>query len=274
MKHLSSIFLILLLVGCKSKREIQFTEVECSKEEMPEYDGKKVSFLDENGIAFKDTIIEKIAKLRTIFKPCRDYIYRADFYDNEKNLITSTRIKMTATGKRWEFQPELQDELVIQYEYSKEDKKKAAKYQLNKKLPDYRWVNETKTGIIENVEKIWMHPFRSNQFLFTEVAPFPEVKYPINVGKSWTRQLGIREGWGDWKNTSGNFTYEITSKESIEIKYGIIDDCWKVESKSNYPFGKSIFDYWFNEKLGFVKMNYWNYGGQYLKIELEKVNDR
>lgn len=274
MKNLLFIFLILLLVGCNSKKEALFTEVECSKEEMPKYDGRKVSFLDENGVAFKDTIMHKVEKRRTVFKPCRDYIYTANFYDRQKNLITSTRIKMTATGKRWEPQPELQDELIIQYEYSKDDEEKAAEYQLNKKLPDFGWMNEIKTGIIENVERVWMHPFRSNQFSFTEVAPFPEIEYPIKVGKSWTGQLGIREGWGDWANTSGNFSYEITSKESIETKYGIIDDCWKVESKSNYPFGKSNFDYWFNEKLGFVRMNYQNYGGQYLEIELEEVNDK
>jgi hypothetical protein len=274
MKNLLSIILILLLISCVSKKETSFTEIECVKEEMPKFDGRKVSLLDENGVAFKDTIIEKIEKRRTVFKPCIDYIYRANFYDEKKNLITSTRIKMTATGKRWEFQPEIQDEVIIQYEYSKKDEERAAKYKLNKKLPNYGWMKETKTGIIENVEKIWMHPFRSNQFSFTEVAPFPEIKYPIEIGKSWTGQLRIQEGWGDWENTSGNFNYEITSKEPIEIKYGKIDKCWKVKSKSNYPFGKSNFDYWFSENLGFVKMNYRNYGGQYLEIELEEMNER
>jgi len=274
MKYLFSIILILLLISCNSNREGKFTEIECKKEEMPKFDGRKVSLLDEKGVAYKDTIIERIEKRRNVFKPCRDYIYRANFYDQNKSLITSTRIKMTATGKRWENQPELQDELTIQYEYSKEDREKAVQYKLNKKYPEYPWVKETKTGIIENTEKIWMHPFRSNQFLFTEVAPFPEIEHPIKIGKTWTGQLRIQEGWGDWENTSGNFSYEITKQESTETKYGEIDNCWKVESISNYPFGKSNFDYWFSEKLGFVKMNYRNYGGQYLEIELEEMKER
>ncbi len=274
MKNLRSIALLLLLIGCSPKGEISFTEVDCVEEEMPMFDGRKVSLLDDNGVAFKDTILGKIEKRRTVFKPCRDYIYRAKFYDENKNLITSSRIKMTATGRRWELQPEIQDELVIQHEYSKEDELKAAKYKLNKKLPDHGWIKETKMGIIENVEKIWMHPFRSNQFSFTEVAPFPEIKYPIEIGKSWTGQLSIQEGWGDWENTYGNFDYKIVSQEPIETEYGKIDLCWKVESKSNYPFGQSTFDYWFSEVFGFVKMSYRNYGGQYLEIELEEIHDR
>ena len=168
----------------------------------------------------------------------------------------------------------IQDELIVQYEYSKKDEKKAAKHQLNKKLPKHEWINNTKTGIIENVEKIWMHPFRSNQFAFTEVAPFPEIEYPLKVGKTWTGQLRLQEGWGDWENTSGNFSYEIVEQGAVETLYGNIDNCWKVKSLSYYPFGQSHFDYWFNEKLGFVKMNYRNYGGQYLEIELEEVNER
>jgi len=241
MKSLISIIIILFLIGCNAQKETNFTDIECSKEEIPQYDGRKVSLLNENGVAFKDTIIEQIEKRRTVFKPCRDYIYTANFYDKEKNLITSTQIKMTATGKRWEF---------------------------------HGWVRETQTGIIENVEKIWMHPFRENQFSFTEVAPFPKIKYPLEVGKIWTGQLSIQNGWGDWENTSGNSSYEVTSQEMIETKYGQIDKCWKVESIANYPFGKSTFDYWFSENLGFVKMNYRNYGGQYLEIELEKVNEK
>ena len=142
MKFLLSIILTLILSSCNSNGESKFTEIECTNEEMPEFDGRKVSLLDENGVAYKDTIIEKIEKRRTVFKPCRDYIYRAKFYNEDKSLITSTRIKMTATGKRWKFKPELQDELIIQYEFSKEDEKRAAKYKLNKQLLKYPWMKD------------------------------------------------------------------------------------------------------------------------------------
>ena len=130
------------------------------------------------------------------------------------------------------------------------------------------------TGVIENVEVVWMHPFRLNQYNFTEVAPFPEVKFPLKIGKAWTGNLNIQQGWGDWENTHGYFQYQITLKEDITTLFGKIENCWKIESKSKYEFGQSKLVYWFSEKFGFVKMDYINYGNQTLEIELEEVNEK
>ena len=271
MKSLLFLLFIILIFSCTPETFTAFTSVECVLQEIPEYDGRKVSLLDDNGVAYKDTILLKIEKRRTIFKPCRDYVYITEFYDKDRTLITATRIKMTATGKRWQLAPDIQDEVIFQYEYSSKDESKAAKFQLNKKFVDYKWLGELRTGVIENVESVWMHPFRANQFGFTEVAPFPEIKYPLEIGRSWTGHLSIQEGWGDWENTSVSHIYKITAQESIKTKYGEIRNCWKVESEATYFLGNSSFNYWFSETLGFVKMNYRNYGGQYLDIELEQV---
>lgn len=273
---ISILLIFLIFIGCNSKQNTSFTIVDCNKEEMPKYDGKKVSLLDKNSQPYKDTIIEKIEKRRTVFKPCRDYVYDAIYSDENNELITKTRIKMTALGKRWEFQPEIQDVIVVQYEYTFEDmiKAKKKKNKINIKLPDSDWIQEVQEGIIENVDEIWMHPFRFNQFSFTEVAPFPKIKFPLKIGKKWFGQLSIKKGWGDWENTSGNFKYEIVSKRDIEIPFGTLKNCWEVKSESTYPFGKSKFNYWFNEEFGFVKMVYKNYKGQNLNIELEEIIER
>lgn len=243
----------------------------CFENPMPEFDEIKASLLDENGKKYKDTIIERIAKRRIIFKPCREYIFKATLLERDEKLISQSQIKMMATGSRWSIQPELQDEVLIQYEYKKEDVANINKHQINKIMSNSVWRKSTKTGIIENVKQIWMHPFRSNQFLFTEVAPFPEVKWPLYNGKSWTGELNIYNGWGDWNNSSGKFVYKVENKEDIQTQFGLIGDCWKIESIATYPFGKSFLDYWFNEELGFVKMNYINYEGQKLNIELVEV---
>lgn len=266
----------MIVSGCTShpKEAVEFSEIECSITEMPKYDGRKVSLLDTNGVAYKDTIVGQIEKRRTVFKPCRSYTYKADYYNSEDKLITTSRIRMTASGKRWHLQAEKQDEIIIQYEYTDQDIKESLKYRLNKTLPNLVWQAEEITGIIENVEEVWMHPFRSNQFIFTEVAPFPMVRFPLEAGKEWTNQLSILEGWGDWENTVGNKSYKIIGQETIETTYGQIKDCWKIESTSSFPFGQSKLDYWFDEELGFVKMNYQNYGNQSLDIELVEVNER
>lgn len=275
MKYLT-LFLIILFfsVGCSNFNNSEFTTIKCAPEVMPKYDSIKVKLLDENGNSQKDTIIGKIEKRRTVFKPCREMIYRAKFKSDKNELISDSRIKMMAIGKRWKYQPEMQDEIVIQYEFVNEDFEKNQVYQLNKSLNRKIWTKEGIEGVIENAEEVWMHPFRYNQFNFTEVAPFPQVKFPLHIGKNWTGNLSIQEGWGDWDNTNGYFEYKIIDKENITTIYGQIDDCWKIESKSKYEFGESKFDYWFNEKLGFVKMDYKNYGNQTLLIELEEVNKK
>tara|TARA_B100000989_G_scaffold294298_1_gene273181 strand:- start:657 stop:1016 length:360 start_codon:yes stop_codon:yes gene_type:complete len=113
-----------------------------------------------------------------------------------------------------------------------------------------------------------MHPFRANQYLFTEVAPFPEVKFPLKIDKSWSGYLRIGNGWGDWVNTSGNMTYHVESKEDYDSKMGLIKDCWKIRSKAIYPFGVSYLDFLFNSEIGFVRMDYLNYEEQKLTFEL------
>lgn len=267
------LFISIITTSCSNNNTSKFTAIKCAPEVMPEFEGNKVSIIDDNGNPLRDTILEKIPKSRTVFKPCRDIIYRATFKSAENELISNSRIEMMATGKRWEGSPDIQDAVVIQYEFTNEDFKRNQKHQLNKSTIKNDWAKEVVEGVIENAEEVWMHPFRFNQFNFTEVAPFPEVKFPLEIGKTWTGNLNIQQGWGDWENTHGYFEYEITGKENINTRFGEIENCWKVVATSEYEFGKSKFDYWFSEKLGFVKMYYVNYGNQTLTIELEEVNE-
>ena len=60
---------------------------------------------------------------------------------------------------------------------------------------------------------------------------------------------------------------------SKDCQYGEIADCWKIDSEAKYDFGTSTFTYWFHVILGFVKMEYENYGNQRMSIELEEVID-
>jgi len=272
--------IVTLSFGCKEENKstenisLLNYDIICSPDPMPRYDGNKVTLLDDNQNPIRDTIISQIEKRRDVFKPCRHMIYRAIWKSKSGQVITDSRIKMMATGLRWDVQPEIQDEIVIQVEFSERDKEQTKKYQLNKGILDRRWMEQGIEGVIENVEEIWMHPFRFNQFNFTEVAPFPEIKFPLNIGKTWTGQLRIMEGWGDWTNYSGNFEYEVVANEGITTKFGSIENCWHIKSKSNYPFGNSTLDYWFNESLGYVKKEYKNYGEQTLSIELEEIKEK
>ncbi|MCC6726524.1 MAG: hypothetical protein IT258_18630, partial [Saprospiraceae bacterium] len=229
MKYAILIFIASLVYGCVTNSDSEFTKISCTNTLTPSFDSIIVDLV-KDGKAYKDTIVEQIEKKRTVFKPCRAYYYSATFNDAQGAEISKTRVKMMATGKRWEFQPEMQDELVVQYEYEKDCVEKCKPFILNKTLNQPIWAKEEKTGIIENVQQIWMHPFRANQFNFTEVAPYPMVKLPLETGKTWDGQLSIQNGWGDWDNTAGNYSYEVKAKEDILTGYGDLKNCWKIES--------------------------------------------
>ncbi|MEM9340895.1 MAG: hypothetical protein AAGA66_19325, partial [Bacteroidota bacterium] len=173
--------------------------------------------------------------------------------------------------KAWGEQPDLQDELFIQYQYDSTKIDEINKYSINPKLQ--YWTNQTNTGIIETSSETWMHPFRSNQYLFTEVAPFPWVKFPLKQGKTWSSSLSIHDGWGVWANSTLKNTYEIVGYETVVTEYGELE-AWHISSLASAEFGNSTHDFWYNMELGFVKMIIKNYAGQLLQFELTEVKKR
>ena len=118
---------------------------------------------------------------------------------------------------------------------------------------------------------IFHHPFRDNQYYFTEIAPFPEVTYPLEIGNTWFGALNIGGGWGIWDGLRIETKHEIIDKESISIDGHKYDDCWKIVSSASSEFGESFLTMWFHEVYGFVKLNYVTYANQILQIELDEV---
>ncbi|MEP5614044.1 MAG: hypothetical protein ABJP45_17460 [Cyclobacteriaceae bacterium] len=211
------------------------------------------------------------SNLRKIFKPCREYVYRARYWDNQLNLISDDYIWMMATGRDWAYEPESQDEIAIQYAVDSSKIDFIKQYTIN---PEFSsgWREGEVTGIIETEETVWMHPFRSNQYLFTQVAAFPYVKLPLERSTQWTSSLNIYENWGQWSNHTLSSTYRVLDFEKLEIEFGDLD-AWHINATETADFGTSVHDFWFNEDYGFVKMVINNYAGQVLIFELVEVKD-
>ena len=124
--------------------------------------------------------------------------------------------------------------------------------------------------MIENEDQVWMHPIRHNQYIFTEVAAFPEIQFPAKIGKTWTGTISGLGGWGDWDDMTINSSYEITDHVNVMLKGGEVE-CWEIFTRSSFELGESKAIFYFNEDYGFVKMEYLNYENQKLIFELEKV---
>ena len=208
--------------------------------------------------------------LRHIFKPCREFIYSAKYWDQEYNQISNELIRVVVNGNAWDYQPESQDEIIMQYAYDSTQIDIYKEYSLNPEIA--HWTDKSTTGIIESVERVWMHPFRDNQYTFTEVAPFPSVNLPLEAGKTWSSGLSIYEGWGVWADSRLENSYEVVGYELVELELGNVD-AWHIYGVGTATFGTSTHNYWFHPDYGFIKMVYKNYAGQLLKFELVEVND-
>lgn len=133
------------------------------------------------------------------------------------------------------------------------------------------WVDSIGECALENSE-LWIHPFRSNQYILTEISSFPQIKFSPGLGLKWKSTLILPSEWG---NFSGKVKsrYEIVAKESREYSWGIENNCWKTKSLGKHNrMGKSYLTTYFKEGFGFLEMNYHLFNGDRIMFELIEVN--
>lgn len=212
----------------------------------------------------------KIPKKRVIFSKGRVHTYNATYLNPEGEVLSSNRIKVVSTGERWEGQPEKQDRIVYEFPDYTKDSIELWDHAINLELQN--WTGSQSEGVIENAEQVWMHPIRVNQYKFTQVAPYPDVRLPLEKGKKWESSAHIFNGWGEWNHFRTSSEYEVLGKTTYELNSTKID-CWVVESTLKSSIGKSALTTLFNEKYGFVKMVYRNYEDEELIFELIEVKD-
>lgn len=117
------------------------------------------------------------------------------------------------------------------------------------------------TGIVENERNVWIHPPRSSLFEVLNTCPYPYVQLPLYIGKKWFDEMKISEQWGNpmwacWKKKLlMDLSYEVTSKENFSID-GKDYECFLVKSTAISKIGKCEQLFYFNDRLGFVKMEY------------------
>lgn len=213
----------------------------------------------------------RIPKIRKIFKAGKTYHYKAIYLTSNSDTLSNGFVLMKTTGERWEWQPEKQD--LVRYEFPdyKADSIKLSNHDINKEVQF--WNGQTGEGVIENIEQVWMHPIRINQYKFTEIAPFPEVQLPLKKGKKWGNPTKIDEGWGEWNGLTIESTYKTAGRTTFKLK-DLEIDCWIIKSVAKCELGKSKLTTYFNEDYGFVKMDYQNYENERLVFELINMEEK
>jgi len=268
MKYNILILSVLFAISCTNSPSGEIAE----KDSNEKYDVENRLLIDGEA-GNLDTLkqVRKILRTEKIFGKGRAYHYSAVYTDRRGDLLSKSRVIVVPTGKQWK-QDAQQREIRIIYDHTAEDRKKFDPHPLNENLTN--WSEETFTGVIENVERLWMHPFRENQFIFTQVAPFPSVRFPLEKGMTWEASLQIHKGWGNWSGLEGTSTYKVVDQIERKLPFADVGKCWLIKSWAVFPFGTSYLDLFYHEEFGFTEMHYTNYVGENLKFFLVRVEDQ
>lgn len=246
---LFAFFLTLILSTCNQQKSIP-----CKESVTPKYDGSLVTILDEKtGLALKDTLMDLKEKKRDIYKACRTYTFDGNISIYGKKIFY-TKVDMFVPGKRFAPDSFKQDEVVYRY-YDFKFYSSNHSYISPKILDQLHY--QSHTGIIENVETVWTHPFREGPFYKLENCPFPEIRLPIESNKHWTNSLSIENGYEELSNTFNNCTYAIVDTSSINLAFDKNIKTWKLVSEcENSKKSKCTHTFYFNKDYGFVKQHY------------------
>jgi len=136
---------------------------------------------------------------------------------------------------------------------------------------DEKIIDEEATGLIKNSSRLWIHPPRSDIFKVLEFAPFPYINFDKN---EWSQ--GIVLDPDDWdidierKSVTLNNKYVKRGAEFIETPFGKLN-CVVIEAGGKSNLGSAKLTIHYNDKYGFVSLNYDLIDGSKLEMELKKV---
>jgi hypothetical protein len=277
MKYLI-VFVILISIACSNIRDTSLQKIPDIPESLDSLFDVETSLMkseDALGNISIDTVRREIPKVRKIFRKGITYTYSADYLDSRGKMICSGEVKLIPTGRRIGFDPDMQDLVLIEYSLDEKDKRFLLDKQerINRSYPlESNWLDKSGEGIIENTERVWMHPIRNNQYIFTEINGFPDAHLPLAEGKEWVSNLSINSDWGDWNGLELESEYKVEGKEIVKLDIGPVKS-WIINVETSSDLGTSKAKFNFNDSLGFIKMDYTNFKGERLIFSMINISE-
>ncbi len=199
----------------------------------------------------------------------RTYTYQIIYTDSTNQELTKEDLLIEPTGEIWEADKK-QTLADFSVNFRSADSIKLAPYPINEKMKP--WLRKWQEGVIQNESKIWMHPVRQNQYQLTEIAPFPEVKLPIELHKKWNNTLWIYKAFGSFEGTVES-EYEVIAFEERNYSFGK-RRCWKINASGHHnKLGENNVIYYFDEHYGFTEMHYHFFNGHKISLVLQTMTE-
>lgn len=221
-----------------------------------------------------------------VYTKNKKYKYEALFIKADGDTLTKEYIFITSKGRPWFF-----DRSQIAYkvnyepdtlglkEFTNPVNQKQLFYDFAKQRseskgrPFYGVLDHVeRSGAIEESDFFWIHPFRKNQYVYTEVAPFPQIEKNYLVkGEIWRDTILILSGWDNFIGTCAS-EYLVQGNCNYSSGAVNLENCWQISSVSNHSLlGKSYLNYIYNSSFGIVEMKYEFYDGVKIEINLIEV---
>ncbi|SDF28434.1 hypothetical protein [Epilithonimonas hungarica] len=260
-RSISFLSLILLLNSCISSKGIFIENPQNNDNENPyNYDNK--IYLSNREYFYTYQIVKGNDTLK--YKIDNDSIFSLLKYDSKDDkAIDLLSIKTLKTkGPIFQDHPDYsQTEIILSHLNSEK-----------------KTITSELTGVIENNTNVWLHPFRMNAFQILQFSPFPYVK--PNESKKYKWNLKIGEHWNELKDITWKgklnlkCVYENTLKDKkIILPFGTINTI-ETRSSCSSKIGETFLISYFNEQLGFVRLQYLLPKDEKIIISLEKIENR
>ncbi|OYU95204.1 MAG: hypothetical protein CFE21_12935 [Bacteroidetes bacterium B1(2017)] len=111
------------------------------------------------------------------------------------------------------------------------------------------------TGLVDTEQELWLHPPRFKGYEeYTELAPFPKIKYPLQIGATWKDKFNL--GTHSSEERGSEVEYSYTLRQIDTIGSNPIQVNYLVEGIGVSKAGRYTSKAWFNQKLGFTKFEY------------------
>lgn len=223
---------------------------------------------------------------RVIYKRSKTYIYEAYYLKPNGDTLTKEIIKLHPLGRPWIFQF---SQTAYEVEYNtigdsllnwinpinrRQNFREVLKEKAVTDSIPYieHWSKIDRSGAVENKEEVWTHPFRSNQYVYTEIAPFPEINRQ-KLYKDSTWESGLILGWDNW-NGKIYYEYKVLGKKDYYYQSVSLKNCWEINASgkhSNPDLGVNWTHFLFHPNNGFVELNYTFYNGVKIDFKLIKI---
>ncbi len=133
-----------------------------------------------------------------------------------------------------------------------------------------------RTGLIEDSTAIALNPPRNSGFALLQFSPYPEIEFPLFIDKTWNSSQTIPVEWAeilemDFENPVHVYSsFEVVDQITLDSPLGQ-QQVWVIEVDGECRFRDTKTILFFNEALGFMKMEFENVDGSRMVMSLENV---